>query len=259
MRKILLKLYHIFNYLLFDPIGKFRQYKALPLFIANYFRFRKRWAVAPGLPLRMFDFYVTTADKFQSAGTAKGHYFFQDIWAATKIYQKSVRVHTDIGSRIDGFIAHLLPFCRVQYVDLRKMDNRVDNLEFLQGSILQLPFEDNSIDSLSCLHVIEHIGLGRYGDDIDPAGHEKAARELVRVLKPGGTMYIGTPVGRERICFDAHRIFDPKTVVGIFAGLALVEFSLIDDKGDRLIRGADMGVAAGCGYGCGLFEFKKNG
>ena len=256
MRKILLKVYSIFSYLLFDPIGKIQQYIALPVFAKNLFSYISL-NKPNGIPLHFGDLYITTADKFRSAGTANGHYFFQDIWAAKKIYKTGVKHHVDIGSRIDGFIAHLLSFCQVQYVDIRVIDSKIDNLQFIQGSILELPYSDNSIDSLSCLHVIEHIGLGRYGDPIDPEGHIKAGQEMVRVLKPGGILYLGTPVGKERVCFDAHRVFDPKTILKIFEDLTLLEFSLIDDKGDQVLKNADLEAAATCRYGCGLFEFIK--
>jgi SAM-dependent methyltransferase len=168
-----------------------------------------------------------------------------------------VKEHIDVGSRLDGFVAHLLPYCKVTYIDIRPLPIIVDGLEFKQGSILNLPFEDNSCETLSCLHVIEHIGLGRYGDDVDPCGHIKAAKELTRVLKPAGTLLIGAPVGRERLCFDGHRIFDPETLLSMFHGLELVEFSLIDDKGLLLIENATIEQARKCEYGCGLFQFEK--
>lgn len=256
MKLLLRRVYNIFSYLFFDPLEKIRQYRVLPVFLKNLLQFRVMHG-GQKLPLRLKDIYVTTADKYRQAGVAKGHYFFQDIWAASKIYQKHIRHHIDIGSRIDGFVAHLLPFCKVDHVDLRPLESRVENLNYIQGSILQLPFADNSINSLSCLHVIEHIGLGRYGDPLDPAGYETAALELIRVLKPGGTLYIGTPVGQERVCFDAHRVFHPATIFQLFARLELQEFALIDDKGDCVIVNADVDQAASCRYGCGLFEFLK--
>lgn len=210
-------------------------------------RFRPSWK----------DLYFTTYEKHMPAGNMRGHYFFQDIWAAAKIYQKLPGEHVDVASRIDGFIAHILPFVQVKYVDIRKMESALTNLSFVEGSILSLPFADDSVNSLSCLHVIEHIGLGRYGDPIDPEGYQKAAAELVRVLKPGGSFYLGTPVGKEKICFDAHRIFSVNTLLNLFKELDLVEFSLISDKGDGIIENAGFELASQCNYGCGLFEFTK--
>ncbi len=193
------------------------------------------------------------------AGIMQGHYFFQDIWAAEKVFQKKPQLHIDIASRIDGFVAHLLPFCKVEYVDIRKMDSTLSNLVFKEGSILQLPYPDNSVTSLSCLHVIEHIGLGRYGDPIDPEGFAKAAAELVRVLAPGGHLYFGTPIGEEKLYFDAHRVFAVETILQLFQGLVLEEFSLINDRAREIIPNASYADANNCKYGCGLFAFTKVG
>jgi ubiquinone/menaquinone biosynthesis C-methylase UbiE len=166
-------------------------------------------------------------------------------------------MHIDIGSRIDGFIAHILPFCKVKYVDIRPLNSQISNLEFVQGSLLELPFESNSIESLSCLHVIEHIGLGRYGDEVDSEGYIKAAIELTRVLKPGGVFYFSTPVGEETLYFDAHRIFSPNTVLDLFKDLKFIEFNLIDDLSHRIIKNASFEMANNCVFGCGLFIFTK--
>ena len=193
------------------------------------------------------------------AGIMQGHYFFQDIWAAEKVFIQKPGLHIDIASRIDGFVAHILPFCKVEYVDIRKMDSTLSNLVFREGSILQLPYPDNSVKSLSCLHVIEHIGLGRYGDPIDPEGYVKAAAELVRVLAPGGHLYFGTPIGEEKLYFDAHRVFAVETILHLFKGLVLEEFSLINDKAREIFPNASYSDGNNCKYGCGLFAFTKAG
>jgi ubiquinone/menaquinone biosynthesis C-methylase UbiE len=164
----------------------------------------------------------------------------------------------DIGSRIDGFVAHLLPFCSVEYVDIRPIESPFPELVFKEGSILELPYPDNSIESLSCLHVIEHIGLGRYGDPVDPEGHIKAARELSRVLKPGGKLYLGTPVGKETVCFDAHRIFFVETILELFGELQLESFDFINDQAKHIEFSYPNKEANMARYGCGLFLFSKN-
>jgi ubiquinone/menaquinone biosynthesis C-methylase UbiE len=176
---------------------------------------------------------------------------------ARKIYCDGTKLHFDVGSRIDGFVAHLLTFSDVNYVDIRPLNSNVDNLTFIQGTILKLPFEANSINSLSCLHVIEHIGLGRYGDDIDSLGYEKAASELIRVLSPGGKLYFSTPVGKECLHFDAHRVFSYETIMSIFSSLNLMEFSFVDDKSERVLKNVDLNVMYNSEYGCGLFIFQK--
>ncbi|MBK8696763.1 MAG: DUF268 domain-containing protein [Deltaproteobacteria bacterium] len=122
--------------------------------------------------------------------------------------------------------------------------------------LLSLPFADRSVPSLSCLHVIEHIGLGRYGDPLDPDGSLKALAELQRVVAPGGDFYLGVPIGRERVCFNAHRVLSPQTVLRALGELSLVEFSAVNDAGD-LVRDARPEDFAKADYSCGLFHFTR--
>lgn len=257
VKRLLWRPYYWFSNLLFDPLEVIKKYRALPQFVRNW-RDYQRMNRNPSLEIRLRDVWYRAHDRYDSAGTAHGHYFFQDLWAAQKLFDKKISAHVDIGSRMDGFVAHVLPFCRVTYVDIRPLSLNCDNFEFRQGSITEMPFENDSLVSLSSLHVIEHIGLGRYGDPVDPTGYLKAAAELSRVLARGGRLLLGVPVGRERVCFDAHRVFDPETVVRAFDGLVLTEFSLIDDAGHSIIADAPFEQARLCEYGCGLFVFEKS-
>lgn len=249
--------YTLFSSFFFDPLRLIKKIKGLPFFIINLGRY-ERLRRAGYFKFRLLDARYASYDRFGKAANVDGHYFLQDLWAAEFLHKNNIKEHVDIGSRLDGFIAHILLFCKVAYIDILPLDIRIDGLSFRQGSILNLPFEDNSVNSLSSLHVIEHIGLGRYGDPVDPDGYMKAAGELARVLKPGGHLLMSTPVGgRERLCFDTQRIFDPQTILDAFKPLRLVEFLLIDDKGKGIIKDASMDCARRCNYGCGLFVFTK--
>lgn len=183
------------------------------------------------------------------------HYFYQDIWAFQKIFVSGVKAHVDVGSKVD-YVGFLSAITRVTFIDIRPLVTDLSNLESKSGSILQMPYEDGSVSSLSCLHVAEHIGLGRYGDPLDPLGTVKACRELQRVLAPGGNLYFGLPVGRPRVCFNAHRIHSTDQILEYFAGLKLVEFSFVNDKGS-FVRGVKPEDSRNEKYGCGLFHFRK--
>jgi SAM-dependent methyltransferase len=143
------------------------------------------------------------------------------------------------------------------FVDYRPLQVALPGLECVAGDAARLPFRDGSVASLSCLHVIEHIGLGRYGDPIDPAGSTKAAQELARVLAPGGRLYLSAPVGRARVCFNAHRVFDPQALPRMFPGLRRTSFSYVDDAG-AFHPGAEPAAAAGRDYGCGMYVLVKD-
>jgi hypothetical protein len=133
---------------------------------------------------------------------------------------------------------------------------RQSGLYCVAADINYLPFASGSVTSLSCLHVIEHIGLGRYGDPINADGARQAAEELQRVIARGGTFYLSTPIGRERVCFNAHRVFAPATILSFFSQLTLTRFSYVSDNGS-FIENANPAEVSQLDYGCGFFEFRK--
>jgi SAM-dependent methyltransferase len=197
-------------------------------------------------------------DWYGEAGTASGMYFHQDLWAAKKIFEVDPDSHLDVGSKINGFISHLLVFTEVKYVDVRPLESELDNLQFIQSDATEMrEFDDNSLDSVSSLNAAEHFGLGRYGDPLDPDGTKKFMKSLQRVLAPGGKLYFSVPIGEERIEFNAHRVFSPHTVLNTFDELELVSFAAtIDGSLNRSVTPAELGNKTD-GYDCGLFEFTK--
>jgi SAM-dependent methyltransferase len=227
MKRSLRTPYLFFARLFFNPMGVasriINTIRALPIYIANLSRY-SRANSRDSLRFSVRDAWFHTYDRFSAAASLTEHYFWQDLWAATKLHDASVVQHVDVASRVDGFVGHVLTFCEVTYVDIRPLALNWPTFHFQRGSILALPFADESVRSLSSLHVIEHIGLGRYGDAVDPEGPWKAARELMRVLAPGGRLLLGVPTGRERVCFDAHRVFAPETTIDMFSSLELVSF-----------------------------------
>lgn len=231
--------------------------KGVPYYYTDLFKYLRASPGSNAFRISFSDAYPVYGDRFDSAGVAKGHYFHQDIWAAKKIFLEKPEFHVDIGSRIDGFISHLLVFMNVTVVDIRPLKSNLPELIFVKGDIKKLDFDDGSISSISCLHAIEHVGLGRYGDNIDYLGWLKGLKELERVIKIGGVLYLGVPVGRERVCFNAHRVFNPSTIVDALPGLQLTSFSYVDDNGDCYQGALDFEDFPSLEYGCGLFEFRK--
>ena len=226
-------------------------------FIADWRKYQRR-ADQHSLRISLPDLYPILNDYDAAAGNASGHYFHQDLWAARKIFETRPSRHVDIGSRIDGFIAHLLTFMPVEVIDIRPLQPTVTGLKFIRDDATELrEFEDGSLHSISSLHAAEHFGLGRYGDAIDPRGFIRFAGALQRVLAPGGQLYFSVPIGRERLEFNAHRVFAPGTVIAAFPKLRLREFAYVDDSGRLCEREDFHQVAPNTEYGCGLFEFVK--
>jgi predicted SAM-dependent methyltransferase len=145
----------------------------------------------------------------------------------------------------------------VTAIDIRSLESSINGLSFVQDDATELGrIESNSIDSLSTLHAAEHFGLGRYSDPIDPLACFKFMRSLQRVLAPGGRLYFSVPIGRERVEFNAHRVFAPKTILNAFSVLQLVSFSFVGDDG-RFYEDIDPLAIPESNMACGLFEFTK--
>jgi SAM-dependent methyltransferase len=178
-------------------------------------------------------------------------YFIQGCWCAKKVFEARPEKHFDIGSQalMVGIISQFAP---TTMVDIRPLSVSIPGLSFVKGDITALPFRDGEIASLSSICVIEHIGLGRYGDPLDQFGTEKAARELSRVLRPGGDLYISVPVdSANKTYFNAHRAFSTEHVLELFKGLTLAEEKYI--YGRHVYDAYD----ASKGFGTGLYHFKK--
>jgi hypothetical protein len=242
----------------FNPYLLAETVRNAPRFFRELRAYRRLSAGDATFPLALEDLEPVLADYRAQAGIARGHYFHQDLWAARKILARRPAHHVDVGSRVDGFVAHVLTAMPVRVIDIRPLDSDVDGLTFQQGDATDLRgIATGSIESLSSLHAVEHIGLGRYGDSVDPDGWRKALGEFRRVLAPGGRLYLSVPVGRQRVCFNAHRIFDPRTIVEACAPLSLASFSAVGDD-DRLRRDVPLDSVASARYACGLFEFQQS-
>ena len=220
-------------------------------YLSDWYRYKKLLGAEP---LHLCDSYPCLFDRTATT-PFDAHYFYQDIWAFKAILASGMPNHVDVGSRAI-FVGMLTAITKVTFIDIRPLIANLENFDSKPGSILVLPFSDNSVPSLSCLHVAEHIGLGRYGDPLDPQGTKKATRELARVLAPTGNLYFSVPVGKPRVCFNAHRIHSPQQILDCFHELKLVEFSGVHDDG-TFEQHIDPANLANATYACGLFHFTK--
>jgi SAM-dependent methyltransferase len=87
---------------------------------------------------------------------------------------------------------------RVSGCDYRHYPYTHPNFDFVQGDLLQLPFNDDKYDVVICLSTIEHVGKGAYNDPLLTDKADKTAiLEIYRVLKKGGTLILSAPFGIE--------------------------------------------------------------
>lgn len=231
-------------------------------FVRDLQNLRRQFAESSDFPLGRF--YPCLVDRYAESGLAKGHYFHQDMLIAKKIFIDAPNRHIDVGSRIDGFVAHVAVFREIEVLDIRQLVSPVKNIQFLCCDLMgELPESlIDSCDSLSCLHALEHFGLGRYGDPICLNGHLLGLRNLIRMVKPGGKFYLSVPIGPQRIEFNAHRVFSLRYLIDMVKDRFQVDsFSFVDDQGSlhENIKLSQEIIAdsGGCLYGCGILELTK--
>lgn len=226
--------------------------------IAHYpkflFELKRYRSLAAGESVAWHDAYPCLSDRVTRT-PFDPHYFYQGAWLARRLSLMKPSLHVDVGSSV-AMVSVLSAGVPMIFLDYRPLAVKLAGLQSVAGNAAILPFPDGSVLSLSSLHVIEHVGLGRYGDPLDPEGTRRAAVELQRVLRPSGRLFLSVPVGRERVCFNAHRVHAPDTIQSYVPALRLESFSLVDDAG-QFNENVSLKVAADLEYGCGLFEFVK--
>lgn len=237
-----------------DTIKMFRSLRGLPRYVHDLIRFRANYNGRFELKPCLFDWY-------EEGGTAKSEYFWQDLLVARMIFAAKPEKHVDIGSRVDGFVAHVASFREIEVLDIRPITANIPGVVFKQADLMS-PSNDLSdyCDSLSCLHALEHFGLGRYGDKLDVNGFESGIRNMASIVKSGGTFYLAVPVGIERVEFNANRVFDPKMIIDIAKKNSFDLSSLTVIKAGGLVTHIEVNSInieqlAGDRYSLGIFVF----
>jgi hypothetical protein len=243
-----------------DPLRLWKSVRGLAAFARDWRRFRAghrgRMTLMPCLN-----------DRYEEGGTTKSEYFWQDLLVSRWIFETAPRRHVDIGSRVDGFVAHVASFREIEVFDVRPITTEIPGIVFRQADFMQpgaaLP-AGGTCDSVSCLHAIEHFGLGRYGDPIEPQGHVRGIANMARLLEPGGRFYLSTAIGAERVEFNANRVFDPRSILdcGGDHDLRLQRLTVIGAGGSvRHLQADDhcaIAALADQPYNLGIFVFIKS-
>lgn len=235
------------------------RYALAPFIILDCYAFRRSIG-SKRFRLSLKDLYPQIKDRTVSTGFDR-HYVYHTAWAARVVKEINPEFHIDISSSL-YFCGILSAFVPVHFYDYRPANLGLSNLQSKKANLYNLPFQDKSVRSISCMHTIEHIGLGRYGDPIDALGDLKAIKELKRSVASGGNLIIVVPLGESpTVEFNAHRIYTYEQIMSYVADneFTLKEFSLIPEHEEKggLIRNADPKLIENEHYACGCFWFVR--
>ncbi len=257
MKAILIRIYWLFcSQFGIDPRKAIRSLRGLPRYVRDLFRFRSSYTGRFVLMPCLHDWY-------EEGGATRNEYFLQDLLVARMIFADRPKLHVDIGSRVDGFVAHIASFREIEVFDVRPITSHIPGVTFKQADLMR-PLEGmiGYCDSLSCLHALEHFGLGRYGDPIDPQGFARGFENMASLLKKGGVFYLSVPIGIDRVEFNANRVFDPRVIINLATrnSLELSVLTVIHQDGRVDVPVVDemkLSILASQPYALGIFNFVK--
>lgn len=234
----------------------FLSLRGLPRYLRDLISFRSSYA-------GRFELMPCLHDWHEEGGSTKDEYFWQDLLVARKIFDAKPEKHVDIGSRVDGFVAHVASFREIEVFDVRPITSQIPGVTFKQANLMK-PVEGLTgyCDSLSCLHALEHFGLGRYGDPIDLKGSERGLANMASLLKKDGVFYLSVPIGIDRVEFNANRVFDPRVIISLAKINSLQLTALtVSNQGGRIVEcslnEARLAELANEDYALGIFVFVR--
>ena len=261
MKQTLYRIYWFFSSQIgIDFIKLLKFPRGLFFFILDFFKFRSKYS-------GKYKFKPCLHDKFDESGATRSEYFWQDLLIAQDIFSDNPQKHLDIGSRIDGFVSNVASFMNLEVFDIRPLDVKIPNVTFTQIDLMscdEISKFFQLYSSVSCLHTLEHFGLGRYGDLIDMTGYSKGFKNISSLVKTDGILYFSTPIGKEIIEFNANRIFDPNTILDLAKdnGFEVIKMLTISDGFN--IKTIDLNdfeneieFLSNQRYNLGIFTFKK--
>lgn len=241
-----------------DPLRTIRLLGRLPWYFRDFRRFRRALKASAEWPIGR----RPVLTDFSAEAAQLGEYFWQDLFVAKRIIDANPRRHVDVGSRVDGFIGHLACVRSVEVFDIRPLQQSIPNVIFTQCDMSQPNDSLQGIsDCLSCLHTIEHVGLGRYSDPIEMDGWKDFLASLSTLLEVDGFMWLSTPIGHQRVEFNAHRVFHPNTIrlAGETLGLKLLELHYLADNQIKVATDLEEAIErlGQSHYTLGIFLFQK--
>ena len=233
--------------------------------LKNFFPYLRDFFYFCSRTKEVMRFLPSLHDKGKESGGSSSEYFIQDLFVAQLLYKLKASRILDVGSRVDGFVSNVASYSNVDICDIRPLKTSFKNIKFIKIDICQPVIKQNLLKKykyVTCLHALEHFGLGRYGDNLSPDSYKNAVLNLSNLMSNDGLLFLSVPVGKSRVEFNSHRVFDAKSLLEVciaynlklyrfftIFNTKLVEHNVKDINYRKIIRD---------NYALGIFIFKKN-
>lgn len=119
------KVFKFFNFFGFNPKIFYKNIIGIFWFLKDLYNFKLQLKKNIDVKINLFPIL---SDKDEYSGTASGHYFHQDLLVAQLVYINNPERNVDIGSRIDGFVAHVTSFRNIEVFDIRELNCVNENI-----------------------------------------------------------------------------------------------------------------------------------
>jgi len=197
--------------------------------------------------LRFGDHFVESKEYFTHYD-AFAKYAFEEVWKFNKTSDKTPRIF-DVGST-KAFLSILSVFCEVEALNLNDPLDYHTSVKYTKGDISEynprLNPKAGSYDFITSFASFHLLGLGRYGDKINPAAQSKFVELCDTLLAPGGKVIFSFSFGKDQLLFNNGWVFSLETIKNFFSNFKIIDV-LVDrnsygtlnfdqDPGKRFIR-----------------------
>lgn len=104
------------------------------------------------------------------------------------------------------------------YTSHTHLPYRCDNAKVTIVDLEELSRKNIKVDRVLSHSLHEHAGLGRYGEELDPAGDVKEMDLSAGLLNDGGVLFLGLPFGKDALIWNDRRIYGEKHIRRLLRG-----------------------------------------
>jgi hypothetical protein len=166
--------------------------------------------ISYGVNRSLYHYSKENVERFIAMASRResSHYPETDQWLYEALDKYSISKHNTliIGSEepyYEGIAIH--KGAKVTLVEYQRITSNHPDISCL--TVDEFNTINNSYDSAISISSVEHSGLGRYGDELDPDGDIKSMALLRERLNHNGLCFLAVPIGKDQILWNAHRVY----------------------------------------------------